>query len=329
LVRGIFQELGYEVVDAKLDSQEGKVDFSIRVPAGTNLTALKQEVQRRMETKVSKQDTRGLWGGFAAGILFALLGSVAHRRSLAVQQRKSPARRQRAKTRPRQARGVVLENNHMPRQALVPGRHFQPIQPPSWEEVIESIPAKLLLVKDLSVRTELIEELERLHDEKRERVPKARYLLWRIEEAIAERAAAPPLRSGAKEPEEAAPSREKILNLRDLLPIEDVLPRHVDPILIKDILLGFMQPGSQVPFFEGSYTGTEQFRRHTGLPAKELERGLRYLRSIGLVRQRRRKIHGRVLLSLNTKALTSPAREIAQLVLQARRSIEQGEILVH
>ena len=181
------------------------------------------------------------------------------------------------------------------------------------------------------MKTELTEELERLQEDGRERISKADHLLRRITEAVENKK-----RSSSKDSRSPLPPSSPLVSFNgriqgrhDVLPIDSFLPIGIDPASIKTILLGFLQPGNQVPFFNGSYTGMEQFRRYTGLPTKELNRGLRYLRGIGLVHQRRRKIQGRILLSLNTKAETSPAREIAQLVLRAKRSIEQEGVFMH
>jgi len=183
-------------------------------------------------------------------------------------------------------------------------------------------------VKD---QAELLKELERLQEDGRERISKAEHLLRRVTKAAENKG-----ENSSKDTKSPLPlslppvsSNGRIQDLHDLLPIDSFLAKGIDPAPIKTILLGFLQPGSQAPFFNGGYTGMEQFRRYTRLPAKELKQGLRYLKSIGLVHQRRRKIYGRTLLSLNTKAETSPAREIAQLVLRARQSIKQEGVLIH
>lgn len=320
------EELGYKVVSSQ--HQGSSTELEIAVPEGQSFTEedLQQLLARAHKLALPRYERTVRWGTVAS-MLAAVLFLTA---SLALDMMNVPARRKKQrqrKARPFPAPSLPVQNRRNGKHAASPRKEERAQQ--TWEDIVSAIQGNLLLVKDLSVRTELEEEFVCLVQEKRKRRPKAEHLLWRIIKAAQD--SAEPVKE-SNSPSLSLPflaPNGRIHGLQDVLAIDHFLGKEVDPLLIKVVLLGFLRPGNQVPFFEGSYTSKEQFRRGVGLPAKELDKGLRYLRKIGLVHQRRRKVHGRILLSLATKARTSPAREIAQAVLQARRSIEQEGVLVH
>jgi len=91
----------------------------------------------------------------------------------------------------------------------------------------------------------------------------------------------------------------------------------------------FLRPASQKPLFGKKGASQEAIRRRAGIPSQDTDKGLRWLSRIGLLRQ---GTHARVEsggFSLILNPTGSPAKEIAQLMLQIRWTIEQKGVLIH
>lgn len=326
------EELGYKVV---LVQKQGNTNvLNLEIPKGESLDAkglqeLLAKAQKLAAAKHASIVKKGSIAGLALGslLLGLSMGLDVFIRFRAARKRPKEkfVRKRAVATAPRQKPSLSPLSTSSVTVTIAP----KPL--PSWEKLISTIQEKLLGVEDLLMQTEFRAELKYLLQEGRKRVSKAKHLLERVTE-VAKNRGSPPLNPSHTN---SLPASSAIVSpngegrtLNDLLSIDDLLLEGVDPVSIKTILLGFLQPGSAVPFFEGSYTSMEDLRRSVKLPVRELREGLQYLERIGLLIRRHRKVRGKVLLSLHTKAKTSPAREIAQLVIQVRRSIEQEGILV-